>query len=839
MSYIGQRPVVGRYIKLDQISSGFNGSNTGFSMTAGSQAVFPGTARNLLLSLGGVIQEPDTDFTISGSTLTFTTPPVANTTFFGVIYGDMQATGTPSDGTVLPASIATSGNFSFPEITITGDLNIADKIVHTGDTDTAIRFSGANQISFETTGTQRMIIGTDGQISIQDVIKHIGDTNTKIRFPANDTVSVETGGTEAFRVDSGRRLLIGTSSAIRVGASTLPGLQICGTSENAAIALSRYTDDNKPSRLSLGKARGANVGTMTVVQDDDDLGEIVFCGADGTDLHSKAASIVAEVDGTPGGNDLPGRLVFKTTGDGSASPTTRMTIKADGKIGVGLISPDTPVHIFANDAQLLTVQRDGDNNAGIRFRNQTSSMFCGLSTGATGFAIDDDGDLGAAPMLFVQRSNGNVGIGTPSPTGTLSLKSQNPNIRFDDSDTNNNAEITLDNTHLRIEVDEDQARDNSGLSFRIDGGDKAVIDSSGDVGIGTSSPSEKLDVAGSIRANTGTDISMDSNSSGQIRFRGNGYTGAIALDDTAMHIYHNSGSRKLIFGLNETAAVTIDSSGRLGVGLTPTGSAGTITEGLIQTSGNIDIRYPGTNSDPGGARYLNFVNTDTTLVAGQPMGGLNWIGLDSTNPNSITASILADCSGNAGTHSSLLFNTGGSERMRIDGTTGGVYFGVTSTPDGTSVGGAAFIPESFNRNTLYLATTGNTKSLARFHNENGQVGVITVVGSSTNYITSSDYRLKENITAISDGITRIKTLKPCRFNFKADASTTVDGFLAHEVTAVPEAITGTKDEVDEDNNPVYQGIDQSKLVPLLVAALKEEISKRESLEARVAALEVA
>ena len=95
MSYIGQRPVVGRYIKLDQISSGFNGSETSFSMTAGSQAVFPGTARNLLLSLGGVIQEPDTNFTISGSTLTFTTAPVANTTFFAVIFGDMQSTGTP------------------------------------------------------------------------------------------------------------------------------------------------------------------------------------------------------------------------------------------------------------------------------------------------------------------------------------------------------------------------------------------------------------------------------------------------------------------------------------------------------------------------------------------------------------------------------------------------------------------------------------------------------------------------------------------------------------------------------------------------------------------------
>ena len=105
------------------------------------------------------------------------------------------------------------------------------------------------------------------------------------------------------------------------------------------------------------------------------------------------------------------------------------------------------------------------------------------------------------------------------------------------------------------------------------------------------------------------------------------------------------------------------------------------------------------------------------------------------------------------------------------------------------------------------------------------------------YNTSSDYRLKENVTAISDGITRLKTLKPYRFNFKADASKTVDGFFAHEVTAVPEAITGTKDEVDSDDNPVYQGIDQSKLVPLLTAALQEAVAKIETLEAKVAALE--
>ena len=109
------------------------------------------------------------------------------------------------------------------------------------------------------------------------------------------------------------------------------------------------------------------------------------------------------------------------------------------------------------------------------------------------------------------------------------------------------------------------------------------------------------------------------------------------------------------------------------------------------------------------------------------------------------------------------------------------------------------------------------------------VGSIASSTSATAYNTSSDYRLKENVTAISDGITRLKTLKPYKFNFIGD-SKIIDGFLAHEVTAVPEAITGTKDGVDSDNNPIYRGIDQSKLVPLLTAALQEAVAKIEVLK---------
>ena len=136
--------------------------------------------------------------------------------------------------------------------------------------------------------------------------------------------------------------------------------------------------------------------------------------------------------------------------------------------------------------------------------------------------------------------------------------------------------------------------------------------------------------------------------------------------------------------------------------------------------------------------------------------------------------------------------------------------------------------------TVYFSNDGGSGVFASFGNTSGTViGTITRSGSSTAYNTSSDHRLKENVTADWDATTRLKQLNPVRFNFIADTDTTVDGFLAHEVqSVVPEAITGTHDEVDDDGNPVYQGIDQSKLVPLLVKTIQE-------LEARITALESA
>ena len=133
----------------------------------------------------------------------------------------------------------------------------------------------------------------------------------------------------------------------------------------------------------------------------------------------------------------------------------------------------------------------------------------------------------------------------------------------------------------------------------------------------------------------------------------------------------------------------------------------------------------------------------------------------------------------------------------------------------------------------------------RDSNNGATVGTVNFATSSTSYNTSSDYRLKENQVTITDGITRLKTLKPYRFNFKDGPSETIDGFFAHEVTAVPEAISGVKDETYTEDNPVkgiskgdplYQMIDQSKLVPLLTAALQEAVAKIETLETEVSDL---
>ena len=280
---------------------------------------------------------------------------------------------------------------------------------------------------------------------------------------------------------------------------------------------------------------------------------------------------------------------------------------------------------------------------------------------------------------------------------------------------------------------------------------------------------------------------------------------------TKVQLVGNVSTGASFAGLNVVGVLTAtsfsgDGSGLTGVGLGTTGS--------INTSGII---------------------TATTLTIGAGTTALPSI---SPTGDSNTGIFFPSAD-------TIAFSEGGTEAMRITND-GYALFNTTnkalrdSTSDvGLSIdpGGGGLLQLAAGGPTFFNRVSSDGQIIA-FRRNGANVGSISVTGSATAYNTSSDYRLKENVTVVTDGIARLQQLNPSRFNFIADPDTTVDGFIAHEVQAVvPEAIYGEKDAVDADGNPVYQGIDQSKLVPLLTAALQEAMERIEQLESAVATLQ--
>ena len=248
------------------------------------------------------------------------------------------------------------------------------------------------------------------------------------------------------------------------------------------------------------------------------------------------------------------------------------------------------------------------------------------------------------------------------------------------------------------------------------------------------------------------------------------------------------------------------------------------------------------------------VGSDTVVQDGDELGVIVFAGADGTDTETQGAVIIAAVDGTPGANdlpTRLLFNTtadGASsttERMRIN-SSGQLLIGTSSILGSSNAVVHVNVDKIATDGGAVMSQCSGTGDVFHYHfrNGNGGVGGIKTTGSSSAFVTSSDYRLKENVDYTFDATSRLKQLKPCRFNFIADADTTLDGFLAHEVSSiVPEAIHGTKDATkvqnvyDEDNNKTGtetvidpQGIDQSKLVPLLVKTIQE-------LEARITALE--
>jgi len=319
-----------------------------------------------------------------------------------------------------------------------------------------------------------------------------------------------------------------------------------------------------------------------------------------------------------------------------------------------------------------------------------------------------------------------------------------------------------------------------------------------DSGASANTNANELVIEGS--GNSGISILSGTTSAGRIYFGDSG-------DDDIGQIRYNHDDNSLNFKTNTGDRMTISSQGVT----TFTGNGSNSTEETVVIQNTTDAN----------PSYANLVFKTGT---GGNVAGC-WI-------KGVQAS--------GGNDGRLEFHTNNSgtvtERVRIE--SGGDFLvNCTSLPS-ASVKGFGIDAKSTVGMIVTATNTTSGDSHMQMFNPNGQVGGIVTSGSATSYATSSDYRLKENETSITDGITRLKNLKPYRFNFKVDPDTTVDGFFAHEVSSiVPEAISGEKDAVDENGDIKAQGIDQAKLVPLLTSALQEAITKIETLEAKVTALE--
>lgn len=370
------------------------------------------------------------------------------------------------------------------------------------------------------------------------------------------------------------------------------------------------------------------------------------------------------------------------------------------------------------------------------------------------------------------------------------------------------------------------------VDFRVEGDTDAnllVVDASADaVGIGIAAPTYKLDVAGAVTATPVTN--------GIVRIQTTGSNPATGNGGGLLFSQQNS-----VGSMIDYASITgsrVDQSANNKVDMVfatgdPTGSVAVAERMRITTAGNIGIGCTPINnlqvhSPTSASGQVQITNNSTGATTGDGV----IIGFDGSNQAIF----------NNKENTPMIFATSATERMRID-SAGHLLVGTTDTTpwdnaaDSTADNGIAIreggllAATRYQSNPLALNRTGNDGTIVDFRRTGTIKGTIGVTTTAVSYNTTSDYRLKENVNYEWDATSRLKQLKPARFNFIADPDNTVDGFIAHEAQeVVPESVTGVKDEVDDDDNPVMQGIDQAKLVPLLVKTIQE-------LEARIAVLE--
>jgi len=198
------------------------------------------------------------------------------------------------------------------------------------------------------------------------------DANTGIFFPAADTIAFSEGGAEVARFDSSSNLLVGTSNIPSNRDTVTPKFIVNGAGAAGSMQVVRNTTvGGGGAILELTATRGTDANSYTILQSGDGVGSVIFGGADGTQF-TPAAQITAQVDGTPGANDMPGRLIFSTTADGAGSVTERMRIDSSGNVGIGTASPAVKLHVSGGTQRIQST--GSTSNAFLTLQNDVGTQ---------------------------------------------------------------------------------------------------------------------------------------------------------------------------------------------------------------------------------------------------------------------------------------------------------------------------------------------------------------------------------------------------------------------------------------------------------------------------------
>ena len=460
----------------------------------------------------------------------------------------------------------------------------------------------------------------------------------------------------------------------------------------------------------------------------------------------------------------------------------------------------------------------GDNDKAIFGAGSDLQIYSDGTTGQITGDVNLTGTLTSDGLTV----DGNVGIGTSSPSAALQVAGTTNGLQ---------SVFGLDSSGLKISTFQKTGNDagvildaqessNGTLTFATTGTERMRIDSSGNVGIGTDSPSALLDLK---HNSASTHLRLTEETSGN--------WSALGVDT----------SDNLRVYVNNSEAMRIDSGGNVGIGVVPVPSWDTFT--ALQIEGSSLGALGDNNTILGSNIYhesnaFKYIGSAAATVYQQRLGEHRWSGAASGtagNTANMTQHMTIDSSGNllVGTTTIISPNPGHSFSVGSGAQQAIGHYGSSS--------GTYYSYYSYNGSVIGSITQSGTTSVA--------------------YNTSSDYRLKTDAQPMTGASARVQALNPVNFEWLSNGSR-VDGFLAHEAQAVvPEAVTGTKDAMrdeeyevtpavlDDDGNevtpavmgtrsvPDYQGIDQSKLVPLLTAALQEALTKIDDLETRLTALE--